>query len=141
LKFITTRSASATTTFSQGPANQDYRDDGGGFGTTAKNVSEGNSDPGWSPDAAYRGKDFHTNTIFNGYATNDYTLDAAGDSTNLAVCDDGDDLSGTFTDDIIGQTRSTWYIGASEIVSAGGIGGLVDGGLVDGGLIDGRLTG
>lgn len=96
----------------------DYTDaDTIGWGTTAKNISEDAT----SPDASYQSKDLHTNTIFNDYANDDYTLDPAGDATNLAIADDGDDLSGIFTDDIIGQTRSTWYIGASEIVAAGGL--------------------
>ncbi len=85
------------------------------FDTIGTNVSEDAT----SPDASYQSKDLHTNTIFNGYATDDYTLDSGGDATNLAIVDDGENLSGTFIDDIIGQTRSTWYIGASEIVTAG----------------------
>lgn len=85
-----------------------------GWGTTSKNISEDAS----SPDVDYRSKDLHTNSVFQGYATNDYRLDSAGDASNLAIVDDGDDLSASFTDDIQGQTRSTWYIGASEIVSA-----------------------
>jgi hypothetical protein len=93
----------------------DFIDSGAGFGTTAKNISEDTT----SPDVSYRSKDLHTNTIFNDYANDDYKLDSAGDATNLAIADDGDDLSGTFTDDIIGQIRSTWYIGASEIVTVG----------------------
>ncbi len=99
----------------QGGTNSDYLDAGGGFGTTSKNVSEDAT----SPDAAYRSKDVHTNSVFQNYVANDYRLDPAGDVTNLAILDDGDDLSGTFTDDIEGQTRSTWYIGASEIVAVG----------------------
>lgn len=88
--------------------------DGGTFGTHAKNVSEDAT----SPDAAYQSKDVHTNSVFENYGSDDYRLDSGGDTTNLAILDDGDDLSGTFTDDIEGQTRSTWYIGASEIVGA-----------------------
>ena len=94
----------------------DYVDDGGGFGTHAYNISEDAT----SPDVSYQSKDLHTNSIFKDYSSNDYRLDSAGDATNLAIADDGEDLSGTFTDDIQGQTRSTWYIGASEIVSSGG---------------------
>ena len=111
-------SSASNTTFKNNLAQEngtDYLNDGGGFGTTAKNISEDGS----GPDAAYDNTDVNTNSIFNGYATDDYTLDSAGDATNLAIADDGDDLSGTFTDDIIGQTRSTWYIGASEIVAGG----------------------
>lgn len=116
----------------------DWRDDGSTFGTTGTNVSEDAT----SPDASYRSKDLHTNTIFNGYATDDYTLDSGGDATNLAIVDDGEDLSASFTDDIIGQTRSTWYIGASEIVAV--VGGRImsslarDGGLAGAGGIAGQ---
>ncbi|MBE9547667.1 MAG: hypothetical protein IMF10_09290 [Proteobacteria bacterium] len=95
----------------------DYNDLGAGFGTHSKNISEDAT----SPDAAYQSKDVHTNSVFKNYAADDYRLDSNGDVTNLAIVDDGDDLSGMFTDDIEGQTRSTWYIGASEIVAAGGI--------------------
>jgi len=77
------------------------------------------SEDATSPDAAYRSKDVHTNSVFLNYGANDYRLNVAGDSTNLAILDDGENLSGTFTDDIQGQVRSTWYIGASEIVAAG----------------------
>ena len=99
----------------------DYRDDGGGFGTTAFNISEDAT----SPDASYRSKDLHTNTIFFDFANDNYLLNPAGDATNLAIADDGEDLSGIFTDDIIGQTRSTWYIGASEIVAVAAVGGIL----------------
>jgi hypothetical protein len=99
----------------QGGTNADWADTGAGFGTSAFNISE----DGTSPNAAYQNKDVHTNSVFKNYAGDDYRLDPAGDVTNLAILDDGEDLSGTFTDDIEGQTRSTWYIGASEIVGAG----------------------
>ena len=99
----------------QNSTTSDYSDAGGGYGTHAKNLSEDAT----SPDTTYRSKDLHTNSVFKGYATDDFRLDSGGDATNLAIVDDGDDLSGTFTDDIEGQTRDTWYIGASEIVSAG----------------------
>jgi len=39
-------------------------------------------------------------------------------STDSAAIDDGTSLSSYFTDDIDGQTRSTWDIGADEYVSA-----------------------
>lgn len=90
----------------------DYSNDGGGWGTHAYNVSEDAT----SPDAAYQSKDVHTNSVFEDYGGDDYRLDPDGDATNLQILDDGEDLSGTFADDIAGQTRSTWYIGASEIV-------------------------
>lgn len=79
------------------------------------------SEDATGPDAAYDNTDVHTNSVFKDYAADDYRLDSAGDATNLAIVDDGGDLSGTFTDDIEGQTRSTWYIGASEIVAVGGL--------------------
>ena len=101
----------------QAGQNADWRDDGSGFGTTSKNISEDAT----SPDAAYQSKDVHTNSVFNNYAADNFLLDSDGDGTNLAIVDDGDDLSGTFTDDIEGQTRVTWYIGASEILAAGGL--------------------
>lgn len=103
--------------------------------SSSKNISEDAT----SPDAAYQSKDLHTNSVFEDYASDDYRLDADGDSTNLAIVDDGDDLSGTFEDDIEGQTRDTWYIGASEIVAAGGWSGTKDG--IDGpSSIDGIST-
>jgi len=89
----------------------------GSMDTTAKNISEDAT----SPDAAYQSKNVHTNSVFKDYANDDYRLDSGGDPTNLAIVDDGEDLSGTFTDDIEGQTRFTWYIGASEIVSTGDV--------------------
>lgn len=89
----------------------DYFDAGAGFGTTARNVSEDAT----SPDVAYRTLNCHDgNSCFLDYPNDDYRLDSGGDE--ISTLDDGDDLSGVFTDDIIGQTRSTWYIGAYEIV-------------------------
>lgn len=98
----------------QASGNVDFYDAGSGWGTTAYNVTEDST----GPDAAYDDTDVHTNSVFEDYGNDDYRLDPDGDSTNLAILDDGEDLSGTFTDDIQGQARSTWYIGASEIVSA-----------------------
>ncbi len=101
----------------QNAGTTDFSQAGAGYGTTAKNVSEDTT----SPDVAYRSKDVHTNSVFKDYANDDYRLDSGGDATNLAILDDGEDLSGTFTDDIEGQTRATWYIGASEIVAVDGV--------------------
>ena len=80
----------------QDSGNADFRDDGEGFGTTAKNISEDAT----SPDASYRSKDLHTNSVFVNYASDNYKIDKDGDSTNLAIIDDGEDLSAIFTDDI-----------------------------------------
>ena len=76
----------------------DWHDDGGGFGTTSKNISEDAT----SPDEAYRSKNLHTNTIFTNYAADDYRLNSAGDATNLAIADDGDNLYASgVTEDIV----------------------------------------
>jgi hypothetical protein len=92
----------------QGGITNDYKDDGGGFGTHSKNVSEDAT----SPDASYQSLDKHS--VFNDYSNDDYGLSSS--DTDL---DDGDDLSGTFTDDIDGDTRSDWYIGADEFKDGG----------------------
>lgn len=97
---------SATASFLNLPGNS-------GTYTTAKNITEDAN----GPDPAYDNTDVHTNTVFMDYANGDFRLHADGDATNLAIVDDGDDLSGTFTTDIVDQTRSTWYIGASVFSS------------------------
>jgi len=74
----------------------DFLDAGAGFGTHAKNISEDAT----SPDAAYQSKDLHTNSVFVDYDGDNFKIDKDGDSTNLAIVDDGEDLSGIFTDDI-----------------------------------------
>lgn len=92
----------------------DFSDAGAGFGTTAKNVSEDTT----SPDVSYRSLNCHDgNSCFQDYSNDDYRLVSTGDE--MTTLDDGDDLSGTFTDDVIGTTRSTWYIGAYEYVVVG----------------------
>ncbi len=88
----------------------DYADDGGGWGTHSKNISEDAT----GPDAAYDNTSLNADNFTN-YAGKDFRLVSG---TDVAILDDGDDLSVTFEDDIEGQTRSTWYIGASEIVGA-----------------------
>ena len=92
-------STSSTFTFTNNLAQDntvDFADAGAGFGTTAKNISEDAT----SPDAAYRSKDLHTNSVFVNYANDNFKIDKNGDSTNLAIIDDGEDLSAIFTDDI-----------------------------------------
>lgn len=76
--------------------------------TTTKNISGDAT----SPDAAYQ--NFATTSAFTDYSNNDYRLTI----TNTTL-DDGDDLSGIgapeqFSNDIQQNTRTTWYIGASE---------------------------
>lgn len=95
-------------------AGGSFVDAGAGMTSGGHNITE----DGLGPDGGYINKDVHTNSVFVNYAGDDFTLDSGGDSTNLAIVDDGTDLSATFTDDIIGQTRDTWYTGASEIVAA-----------------------
>jgi len=89
----------------------DFGDAGAGFGSThSKNVSEDAT----SPDASYQSLNCHDgNSCFTNYGSDDYRLTAGGDE--LSTLDDGDDLSGTFTDDVVGTVRSTWYIGAYEL--------------------------
>ena len=103
----------------QAGVTADYSEGGGGYGTTAKNVSEDAT----SPDAAYRSKDVHTNDVFQGYAT-DMRLDSGGDSTNLAILDDGENLYGSgVTEDIAGTARddgTPFWIGASHLAAAAG---------------------
>ncbi|MEA1998055.1 MAG: hypothetical protein U9N61_01835, partial [Euryarchaeota archaeon] len=92
----------------QNSSNKDFRDDGGGFGTTSKNISEDAT----SPDAAYQSKE----VIFVDEANDDYHLA----STDIQAKDAGEDLSATFTDDIDGNTRAAgtdWDIGADERTS------------------------
>jgi len=50
-------------------------------------------------------------------------VNAAGDDYHLVSGDanNGSDLSGTFTDDIDGETRSDWHIGADEYIAVGGV--------------------
>ncbi len=101
----------------QNPSNKDYADDGFGFGTSAKNISEDTT----SPDAAYRLKDLHTNSIFRNFGSDDYRLDIDGDATNLAVADDGDNLFGVGIEvDVQGQARDNgtpFWIGSSHAAS------------------------
>lgn len=106
--------AAGTVTIKNNLVQASVNDDYSGAFTSSKNISEDAT----SPDEAYDNTDVHTNSIFQNYAGKDFRLDSAGDSTNLAIADDGDDLSVTFNDDIQGQTRATWYIGASEILAA-----------------------
>ncbi len=110
-----------------------FVDGGGGYGTHAYNVSEDTT----SPDTSYRSLNCHNgNSCFVDYANDDFRLTTGGDE--LSTLDDGDDLSGTFTDDIVGTIRSTWYIGAYEYVTVGEevelIGSLAGGGSLTGNL-------
>lgn len=60
----------------QNSGNVDYRDDGGGFGTTGQNISEDDT----SPDAAYRNMNLHDgNSCFVDYDNDDYRLISTGD--------------------------------------------------------------
>lgn len=79
---------------------------------TAKNITEDDS----GPDAAYDDTDVNTNSVFLNYGSDDFRINVAGDSTNLAIVDDGEDLSGTFTDDVQGAGRraAPFDIGASQ---------------------------
>jgi hypothetical protein len=93
----------------------DYYSEGGYTRNSSFNISEDAS----SPDASYRS----LAVTFANEASDDFHL---GASDTLAK-DAGTDLSGTFTTDIDGDTRSgTWDIGADEY-SAGGSPPITDG--------------
>ncbi|MCP3680265.1 MAG: hypothetical protein GY782_08470 [Gammaproteobacteria bacterium] len=91
----------------------------GGTDYDLTNVDDGDkniSEDATSPDASYRNVNAHDATSsFSDYANDDYRL-VEGGSDNGTI-DDGDDLSGTFTDDVIGTVRSTWWIGAFELAT------------------------
>lgn len=81
------------------------------------------------------------------FSTSNFTNVTAGSydlslPSGSALIDAGTDLSGSFTIDIAGNTRSgTWDIGAFERVSAGAIvGRLVASKLLRGGILSGRLA-
>lgn len=105
--------SAGTVTIKNNLVQNSTNDDYSGTFTSAKNVSEDAT----SPDVAYRSQNCHDgNSCFVDYANDDYRLTTGGDEQG--TLDDGDDLSGTFTDDIIGTTRSTWFIGAYELVTS-----------------------
>jgi hypothetical protein len=86
----------------------DYYSEGGYTRNSSFNISEDTS----SPDASYRSKA----VTFVNEASDDFHLSVS--DTNAK--DQGTDLSGTFTTDIDGATRSApWDIGADEYTSAG----------------------
>ncbi len=83
--------------------------------TTSKNYCEDAT----SPDSLQ--ETFHDGTSnFVDYANDNFLIDSGGDS--LANLADGTDLTGTFTDDIVDNTRTAadFFIGASWIDIGGG---------------------
>lgn len=92
----------------QGAASNYVLDPDGGLDLSATNLSEDTT----SPQSTLREKV----VTFVNEAANDFHL-ASNDTTAI---DAGTDLSGTFTTDIDGETRSgTWDIGADEYVAGG----------------------
>lgn len=87
-------------------------------GSTTYNHATNLSSDTTSPDASFRSK---TVTFIN-TGGNNYHLNATDtEAKNL-----GTDLSGSFTDDIDGDTRSgSWDIGADEVAAGGGTDDLV----------------
>lgn len=81
----------------------DYCASDDGDGTNAVNISPGATE---TTDWA---------AAFTDYANGDFSVKDA----SSVLYNAGTDLSGTFTTDIIGTTRSTWDIGAFEYVAAG----------------------
>lgn len=75
----------------------------------SNNASGDSSAPGTSPVTGV------TSAAFNNYAGGDYSPASGG-----VLVGAGTDLSGTFTNDIAGNTRSAWDIGAWEYIAAGG---------------------
>lgn len=101
--------------FSQGAVDTGYKNESY-IDTHAKNISQDAS----SPDASYRS--LNKQSVFTNYASDNYIID-----TDDSDVDDGEDLSGTFTDDVAnGDGRrpvaGTWDIGASQLerVAPGG---------------------
>ena len=91
----------------------DYGTAGAGWTVSAKNVSEDSTSP---DDDIYDDLNCHDgNSCFQDYSSNNYLLDSGGDE--ISTLDNGDNISGYFSHDIIGNTRSTWYIGAHELSS------------------------
>jgi len=125
----------------QNSGGADFGDAGAGFGITGRNVSEDAT----SPDAAYRSKDLHTNSVFKNYGSDDYRLDSGGDATNLAIVDDGENLYGSgVTKDVEGTARDNgtpFWIGASHIVAAaGGNAYTANGSVTPTGALDRKLN-
>ena len=96
----------------QGALDEDYRDDNDGFGTSAYNISMDAS----SPNTDYRSLTV-TDSMEDAPNSN-FLLDTDDGSADFVLLDNGEDLSGTFTDDILGTVRSTWYIVAHETEAA-----------------------
>ena len=115
----------------QGNTGDDYIDDGAGWGTHAKNYSE---DGGvGAPDGLT--ENFHDGTSnFVDYANDNYLIDSGGDAIDTLKA--GEDLTGDFTDDIIGNTRlaATFFIGASWISLAAPSGRIMSSLVNHGGL-------
>lgn len=87
-----------------------FRTSGGSWETgTDYNLSDIASD---APGAS----SVESTLTFNDKTGDDFHL-ASGDTDAIGA---GTDLSGTFTDDIDGDTRSAWDIGADEFISVGG---------------------
>lgn len=96
----------------KGSTTADYyvNNNGAGTITTAKNYTSDAT----SPDA---GCGSATITFVGG---EDFHLDSSMSGTLL-----GEDLSGTFTTDIDGDTRSSWYAGADELTGGGAAKGAI----------------
>ena len=90
-----------------------FRDDGGGFGTSALNYAEDANSPDSLQETMHDGT-----SNFVDYANDNYLMASGGDFIDTLKA--GEDLTGTFSDDIIGNTRlaATFFIGASWIVVA-----------------------
>lgn len=84
-----------------------------GTASGSTNASEDTSATGTSPVTGISTAD---GVDFTEPSTDDYTVVSAGD-----LDDAGTDLSGTFSDDIAGSTRTQWDIGAYGITGGGAV--------------------
>lgn len=93
-----------------GSGTADYDESGTSSFTGNKNASEDLTAVGTNPEISI------TTADFEDYAGADYHPADGGD-----LHDNGEDLSGTFTTDIAGTTRTTWDIGAwyTEVAATG----------------------
>lgn len=94
----------------------DWYDANSGITSGGYNITEDATSPDGSPYVSLNVHD--ATSSFVDYANDDYKLTTGG--SDNGTIDDGDDLSGTFTDDIDGGVaRDTWWIGAHELPVVG----------------------
>lgn len=108
-------SFTATNCVAYGNTTADWEDASGADKWTGTGTGYNGSGDGTEPGATGAVSTV-ASTDFTDYSGGDYSVSGTGS----ALYDAGTDLSGTFTDDITGATRSQWDIGAYEYISVGG---------------------